>query len=161
MSEPIVIDLRDCDPGFKYEVARRLGGAGLLRCYACGSCTACCAVKGQAGEVAQGYDPRRIIRLIVLGAKERVLNSPELWFCSTCFSCQEVCPMDVRFAEVLCAVKNIAAEMGLLPPGLSAQAGLLSERGRLYEVGEFENEKRAEVGLPAVSETPLAELMEG
>ena len=160
MTELLTINIDQCDPTFKFEVQKRLGGENLLRCFACGSCTACCSVIKQAGQVAGDYDPRRIIRLIILGAKDFLLKSPELWFCSTCYSCQEVCPMDVRFGEVVNAVKNMAAELGQMPPGLKVQSSLLKERGRLLEVGEFENEKRTKLGLPQVSEHPLEELME-
>jgi len=41
-----------------------------------------------------------------------------------------------------------------MPAGLTVQRNLLKERGRLYEIGEFENEKREKMGLPRIKEHP-------
>jgi heterodisulfide reductase subunit C len=145
-----VVDTLATDPTFKFQVAAEPGGGGLLRCFGCGSCVAACPVKG----VEAAYDPRRFIKLVILGLRGEVVGSPELWHCATCYNCQEVCPMDVRFAEVVTAVKNLAVREGHQPAAMGAQRELLTEHGRLYEVGEFENEKRAGLGLPAVAERP-------
>ncbi|KMY68232.1 heterodisulfide reductase [Desulfocarbo indianensis] len=143
-----MISLNDCDPGFKFEVAAEPGGAGIKACFACAACSARCPVAGHREE----YDPRRIIRLTLLGRREEVLSSPLIWLCSACYSCQEVCPQQVRFTEVLTAIKNLAAKAGYAPPSAKQIAGLLAGHGRLLAVTEFENEKRAELGLPAVEE---------
>lgn len=142
--------LNDCDPQFKHDIAATPGGAGITACFACAGCSARCPVGGQRAD----YDPRRIIRLALMGAREQVLSSPLIWLCSSCYSCQEVCPQGVRFTEVLIAIKNLAVAAGYAPPSLKAIARLLAGHGRLLEVSEFENEKRAELGLPPVSERP-------
>lgn len=144
------IDLDRADPGFKHEVASRPGGEGLKLCYACGACSARCPVEAQLPD----FDPRRLIRQVILGLREAVLSSPLPWRCSTCFTCQETCPQGVGFTEVLFVLKNMAAETGHLPPGLASQSDLLREHGRLYEIGEFENRKRTEQGLPELPEKP-------
>ncbi|MBU2550287.1 MAG: 4Fe-4S dicluster domain-containing protein [Proteobacteria bacterium] len=144
------IDLDRADPGFKHEVARRRGAEGIKRCYACGACSARCPV----GELNPDFDPRRLIRLVVLGLRDEVLSSPLLWVCSTCYTCQETCPEGVDFTEVLFVLKNMAVEAGCFPPTLGAQVELLKNHGRLYEITDFENEKRAELGLPPLDERP-------
>jgi heterodisulfide reductase subunit C len=142
--------LNDCDPQFKHDIAATPGGAGITACFACAGCSARCPVGGQRPD----YDPRRIIRRALMGEREQVLSSPLIWLCSSCYSCQEVCPQGVRFTEVLTAIKNLAARAGYAPPSLKAIARLLAGHGRLLEVSEFENDKRAELGLPPVSECP-------
>jgi heterodisulfide reductase subunit C2 len=144
------INLDQADPGFKKEVAQRHGAANIKLCYACGACSARCPVT----QVHPEFDPRRLIRRVILGLREDVLQSPLLWLCSTCFTCQETCPQGVGFTEVLFALKNMAAEKGCLPPGMNAQTDLLKDHGRLYEIGEFENQKRVESGLPELPERP-------
>jgi heterodisulfide reductase subunit C len=52
------------------------------------------------------------------------------------------------------AIKNLAVEEACVPPGLKAQKGLLKQHGRLYEVTDFENEKREKLGLPPIVEHP-------
>ena len=37
-----VIDSRKVDPNFKFQIAKEDGGEGILKCFACGSCTARC-----------------------------------------------------------------------------------------------------------------------
>jgi heterodisulfide reductase subunit C len=106
------------------------------------------------GALTPGYDPRRIIRLAILGAREAVLSSPLIWLCSACHACAEVCPQQVCFTDVLTAIKNLAVRAGHAPPSHKAITRQLAGHGRLLEVTEFENKKRAELGLPAVSEMP-------
>lgn len=143
-----MISLNQCDPSFKYEVAAEPGGAGIKACFSCAACSARCPVAGHRQE----YDPRRLIRMTLLGQREEVLSSPLIWLCSACYSCQEVCPQQVRFTEVLTAIKNLAARAGYAPPSAKQIAGLLAGHGRLLAVTEFENDKRAELGLPPVEE---------
>lgn len=142
--------LNDCDSQFKHDIAATPGGEGLKACFACAGCSARCPVGGQRPD----YDPRRIIRLALMGARELVLASPLIWLCSSCYTCQEVCPQGVNFTEVLTAIKNLAARAGYAPPSAKAIARLLAGHGRLLEISEFENEKRAEMGLPPVAECP-------
>jgi heterodisulfide reductase subunit C len=145
-----VFDLNQAVLGFADEVAREPGGAHIRRCYACGACSARCPV---ADHLA-GFDPRRLIRLILLGQRDPVLQSPLPWRCSTCYTCQETCPQGVGFTEVLFAVKNIAARAGFFPPALGLQPDILRAHGRLLEITDFENKNRADLGLPAITERP-------
>ncbi len=145
-----IIDLDAADFAFADEVAKREGGGGIRNCYACGACSAMCPVL----PLKEDYDPRRIIRLVLLGQREAVLTEPFVWYCSTCASCQEVCPQGVNFTEVSFALKNMALEQGYFPAGLTAQVELLTEYGRLYNIGEFENDKRAKLGLPPMAQRP-------
>lgn len=144
------IRLNQCDPAFKYEIAAEPGGEGIKACFACAACSARCPV----GDHRPDYDPRGIIRQALLGMREEVLSSPLIWLCSACYSCQEVCPQDVCFTEVINAIKNIASREGHAPPSAKLTAEELARHGRLLSITEFENEKRAKLGLPAVGEKP-------
>jgi heterodisulfide reductase subunit C2 len=88
--------------------------------------------------------------MILLGMEEDLLKEEFLWHCSTCYTCQESCPQQVDFTEVVFALRNMAVRKGLAPPGMGAARNLLIQQGRMYEVGEFENEKRKEMGLPEI-----------
>jgi heterodisulfide reductase subunit C2 len=144
------IKLNDLDPSFKHRVAAQRGGEGIRRCFACKACTAACPIKA----VDSRYDPRKIIRMALLGMKKDLLESEFIWFCSSCYGCHEVCPQNVSFTEVMFAIKNLAAAEACMPAGLTAQKGLLKAHGRLYQIGEFENEKREKMGLPPIAEHP-------
>lgn len=144
------IKINDLDPTFKHRVACQPGGEAIKACFGCKACTAACPIEA----VHHRYDPRKIIRMALLGMKKEVLESEFIWFCSSCYGCQEVCPQDVRFTEVMFAIKNLAAAEGCVPAGLMGQKNLLRQHGRLYEVTEFENEKREKLGLPRITEHP-------
>ncbi len=142
------IKLNDLDPSFKFRIAQEPGGKGIMACYACRACTAACPIE----PIERRYDPRKIIRMAILGMEKEVLTSEFIWFCSTCYACHEVCPQGVGFTELMFAIKNIAAKEACAPPGLTAQRNILIQHGRLYEIGEFENEKRTKLGLPPIEE---------
>jgi heterodisulfide reductase subunit C len=143
-----VIDASQMDPTFADQIAAEPGGEHIRRCFACGTCTASCPVR----EVTERYNPRRIIHMAVLGLREPVLSSDFIWLCSTCYSCYERCPQDVRITELMHAIKNVAVREGYIHPSFRMQVDLLSQHGRLYDISEFENERRAEQGLPAIAE---------
>ncbi|MCX8116942.1 MAG: 4Fe-4S dicluster domain-containing protein [Desulfobacterota bacterium] len=141
-----MIHAKDLDPGFKDLIAREPGGQHIKKCFACGTCTAGCPVR----QITERYNPRKIIRMALLGMKKDVLSSPFIWLCSSCYTCYERCPQDVRIPELMNAIKNIAVREGHIPPPIKTQLELLSTFGRLLEISDFENEKRREFGLPLV-----------
>lgn len=139
----------ELSPEFKYEVSREPGGEKIKLCFSCGICTASCPIR----EVEERYNPRKIIRMVLLGMKQRVLNSDFIWLCSTCYSCTERCPQGVRFTDVMNAIKNLAVKEGYTPPALVQQIGILKKQGRLYEIDDFDNNKRASMGLPKIEKS--------
>lgn len=141
-----MIDSRTLDPNFKFLIAAEPGGENVKRCFSCGTCTAGCPVR----EVTDQYNPRKIIRMALLGMKKEVLSSQFIWLCSSCYTCFERCPQDVKIPELMNAIKNIAVREGYLPPAMKIQLDLLSSFGRLLEITDFENEKRKESNLPPV-----------
>jgi len=148
-NEGKVIKVNELDPNFKYEIQKEAGGENITRCFACGSCTAACPVR----EVNEKYNPRKIIRMALLGMKERVLSSDFIWLCSSCYTCYERCPQDVKITELMNAMKNIAVKEGYIHPSFVAQMEALNSHGRLYEIGEFDNKKRVKAGLPQIKES--------
>ena len=141
-----MIDSNTFDPEFKRLIAREPGGEHIHRCFSCGTCTAGCPVR----EVTDRYNPRKIIRMALLGMKQEVLSSQFIWLCSSCYTCFERCPQDVRIPELMNAIKNIAVREGHLPAAMKLQIDLLASSGRLLEVTEFEEDRRKELQLPSI-----------
>jgi len=141
-----MIDSKTLDPSFKLLISREPGGEHIKRCFSCGTCTAGCPVR----EVTDRYNPRKIIRMAILGMKKEVLSSQFIWLCSSCYTCFERCPQDVKIPELMNAIKNIAVREGYIPPAMKVQLDLLSSYGRLLEITDFENDKRKELNLPLV-----------
>lgn len=102
------------DQEFKNQVVSRPGGERATSCFLCGTCTAGCPVSALDNE----YNPRRIIRMVLLGMKKDILSSPEIWHCSQCHTCVAHCPQDVRLADVIRVLRQIALEEGYVTRGL-------------------------------------------
>ncbi len=100
------------DPNFKYEVAAQPGGEQIKVCFSCGTCTAGCPV----AEVDPRFSPRKIIRQVLLGQREAVLSSPLLWYCETCYACSVYCPQNVKFGDVMRALREMAVAEGYFSP---------------------------------------------
>ncbi|UCC20128.1 MAG: 4Fe-4S dicluster domain-containing protein [Promethearchaeota archaeon] len=141
-----MIDSKKLDRNFKYKVAAELGGTNITLCFACGTCTVSCPVR----EIDDKYNPRKIIRMIILGMRERVLKSKFIWLCSTCYICDERCPQNVQLSRIMTALKNIATREGYIHPFFRGQARLVNTFGRLYDVEDYDNEKREKLGLPCI-----------
>ena len=138
------IVVSELDPKFKDEVANTPGGENIKRCFLCGTCSAGCPVH----ELSDKYNPRRIIRMILLGMREKVLSSDFVWLCSTCYTCRERCPQDVRLSDIMTAVRNIAVKEGYIHPSYMGQLELINNQGKIYEIDEFDNRRRDRLGLP-------------
>ncbi len=142
---PYITD-EELDSEFKYEILDEPGGENFLRCMQCGTCTASCPVK----VIDPDYNCRRIIRMALIGDKDQVLKSKFIWMCSTCYSCYERCPQDVKITDLMTALKNLAVKYGHIHPSIKAQISLLEQFGALTEVSDFENRMREKFGLPRI-----------
>lgn len=111
------VDARTLDTRFKYDVAVRPGGENIKLCFACGTCTAGCPV----ADIDPDFNPRRIIRQVLLGFRKEVLASPVIWRCAQCYSCTAKCPQNVKFREVMRALREMAVAEGF------ADASLIDE----------------------------------
>ena len=98
----------ELDKNFKYEVAAHPGGENIKKCFSCGTCTAGCPVS----EVAEEFNPRKIIRMVLLGMKKEVLSSKVIWYCCSCYTCYTQCPQNVKFTDIMAALRHLAIKEG-------------------------------------------------
>ena len=97
------------DQNFKNKVATHPGGEHVLDCFLCGTCTAGCPVS----EIDDCFNPRKIMRQILYGMKDETLSDGEIWKCYQCHTCVAHCPQDVRFADIVRALREIAVAEGI------------------------------------------------
>ena len=76
----MVIKDEEIDLEFSKKLAKEIGES-FQQCFQCGTCSACCP----AGHVTQ-YRVRKLMRMAQLGLKDQILNSDEIWNCTTCSS---------------------------------------------------------------------------
>lgn len=74
------IRVSELNPNFKLEVITHEAACDMTACFSCGTCTAGCPIH----EAYPEYDPRKMARMVNLGMREIVLNSPYIWYCATC-----------------------------------------------------------------------------
>jgi heterodisulfide reductase subunit C len=101
---------KEINPSFGAEITKLPGGEYLNRCFSCGACSGICPVS----QAIPDFDPRKMIHMIRMGLKDRLLQSKLLWFCSSCRSCVFVCPQDVRFADIMSALREMAFAEGII-----------------------------------------------
>ncbi|MCF8010301.1 MAG: (Fe-S)-binding protein [Clostridiales bacterium] len=108
------MEAKKLDPNFRDEVinafATENDPSDLYNCLTCGMCTAGCPFNG----VHDNADPRKLIRKVMLGMKEEVLNDWFIWACTQCGRCTMQCPMNVDIAGL---VRTIRGNFGLRAPG--------------------------------------------
>jgi heterodisulfide reductase subunit C len=129
-------NLDSSDPRFRDQVAARPGGEKVANCFLCGTCTAGCPVSS----LRQEYNPRQMMRQILLGLKEEILSSSEIWQCQQCHVCVAHCPQDARFADVLRVIRQMAVEEGKFYPEMLNQIeniDLELKKQRIAQVSEL------------------------
>ncbi|MFC1521290.1 (Fe-S)-binding protein [Elusimicrobiota bacterium] len=95
------------------EILEATDGAASA-CFQCGTCTATCPwtlVKKDPVSV------RHMIRKIQLG-----LQGPDedLWLCTTCAACEEMCPRGVKISDVIKKLRRLSWKKGKVPKGMSS-----------------------------------------
>jgi heterodisulfide reductase subunit C len=108
---------------------RELAGR-CLQCYQCGQCVGACP---NGLELELG--PRRVVRMVLAGEVEELLTCADVWRCSECRACSEICPMEVDVAEVMASVRDLQRSFGGVrcPERKAAEIATkrLSRRGKI------------------------------
>lgn len=135
-----MIDLsEEAKPGLWKEIVPDEAG-DIRKCYNCGTCISGCPA-------AEGKPPlliRRLVRMVLLGLEEELLDDETPWACVSCNQCMEMCPQGVKPFEVGLAIRRwqCRKDETYLPPSLP----------ELYEIGHTQavhkvGELRRSVGL--------------
>jgi heterodisulfide reductase subunit C2 len=120
-----------------YQLLENLEKEGPFQAGACFQCRKC--TNGCPVAFAMDIYPDEIIRLVILGQRERVLNSKTIWVCAACETCTTRCPNEVRIAELMDQLKEIAVLENIPCPEPQVvrwhQSFLknIQKRGRVFE----------------------------
>lgn len=71
-------------------------GASFEACLTCGLCSSGCPASG-----IENMDPRKFIRMAMLGMDEELSTSKWIWTCTQCKRCQHVCPMSIDVSQLV------------------------------------------------------------
>ena len=115
------------------DVIKENGGEAFKLCYQCGLCDVVCPWNR-----VRNFSMRKIVREATFGLTD--IESDDIWLCSTCGSCPQQCPRDVRQIESGVALRRIATEYGVFPatakPVRGVSASLTAEGNPLNEKRE-------------------------
>jgi NADPH-dependent glutamate synthase beta subunit-like oxidoreductase len=89
---------------FTEDVRELLDNDKLKYCFECGTCTATCPV---AELTPRHFNPRVLLQKISLNLHE-TLTQPEIWLCTWCDRCPEVCPKGINPPEIFFLARELA-----------------------------------------------------
>jgi ferredoxin len=85
---------------------KEFGVEDAATCFNCGNCTAVCSLSSEATPF-----PRKVIRYLQLGLKDKLVASPEPWLCYYCGDCSETCPRQANPGEVMMGLRRYLTSM--------------------------------------------------
>ncbi len=117
---------------FVTEVMNTRGGALVLQCYQCGTCSGSCPVIDE-----MEYGPRRILHMIQAGMEDEVLSSQDMWRCVSCYSCANRCPRGIEITDLMAELRRMAIQKGYTQDKEAqfgqAFAETVQSHGRMFE----------------------------
>jgi heterodisulfide reductase subunit C len=92
-----IIDLNQADP-------KKFQSWNFLQdfCITCGLCSSSCPASG-----IDGFDPRKVVRMVSLGIEKELVDSKFPWICTMCGKCEEVCPMQIDIPDLVRKIRSL------------------------------------------------------
>ncbi|MDR0439191.1 MAG: CoB--CoM heterodisulfide reductase subunit C [Methanocalculaceae archaeon] len=138
---------QDSDPTFVRDV-EKISGTVAHICYQCGTCTGSCPSAPRSS-----YRIRNFMRRVNLGLKEISLTDPDLWLCTTCYTCSDRCPRDLIPTDVIMAMRNMAALRGIVPKNFLGTVNFIYQTGHGVPNSDANRAARVKLGLESEPET--------
>ncbi len=127
-AEPIV-------PDFDFiQAVEDKGPFQTAACFQCRKCTNGCPVT-----FAMDLYPDEVVRMVLLGQRQKVLGCQTIWVCAACETCTTRCPNEVQIAELMDCLKEMALKANITCPEpqiLTLHKAFLKnvqKRGRVFE----------------------------
>ena len=131
----------DTNPDFTKKV-EKIGRTIAHMCYQCGTCTGSCPSAPRSS-----YRIRLFMRRAVLGLENEALTDPDLWLCTTCYSCTDRCPRDIAPTDVIMAMRNLATLRDIIPRNFLKTAQLIYTTGHGVPNNDVNRAARERLGL--------------
>ena len=85
------------------ETLARISGVDVRKCMRCGKCSGTCPAYDE-----MEYHPHEFVYMVEKGEIEKLMASPSLYKCLSCFACVERCPRNVEPAKLVEAIRLVA-----------------------------------------------------
>ena len=129
------------NPEFTKDV-EKLSGTVAHMCFQCGTCTGGCPSAPRST-----YRIREFMRRGVLGLEEEALTDPDLWLCTTCYSCTDRCPRDLAPTDVIMAMRNAAFKRDIIPVNFLKTVTAIYSSGHGVPNNDVNRAAREKLGL--------------
>ena len=97
---------------WSWEFESELKKSNLLskfeKCLTCGKCVGYCP----ASTVSETYNIRKLIRDMLFGRADLLLSSEEIWQCFLCYTCEVLCPVELKIPNLIHLLREKALETG-------------------------------------------------
>lgn len=110
------------DPGLLQDL-KAFGLREAGKCFHCSYCTVTCPLSTPGNPF-----PRKLVRYMQLGLKDRILRAPEPWLCHYCGDCSSQCPRGAEPGESMMAARRY----------LTSRYDWTGFSRRFYTSGKFE-----------------------
>ena len=106
------IPLTSANQTFKENAGLSDRASTYAYCFTCENCSTVCPVVGNYDNPVDELDllPHQIMQSMGFGIKDLAMGSRMLWYCLTCYQCQEHCPQGVKVTDILYELKNLSAK---------------------------------------------------
>jgi Fe-S oxidoreductase len=91
-----------------YDLAK---AKNVWACYDCGKCTGTCPITRAGAD----YSPRRHVLAANLGGRQKVVPDDSLSVCLTCSQCDQRCPAEVNYTDLVMRLRQVAHGEGHEP----------------------------------------------
>jgi len=143
-----MIDLATTNKDLWREVTKH---GDINYCFNCGTCVVGCP----ASTAAEPLLIRSLVRMVLLGLEDDLLDEDSPWTCVTCSRCEEMCPMGVRPFEICLEIRKWQCKND--ETRIPMATAEVYQRGYTQAV-EKVDKLRAQVGLtdklPTINEFP-------
>lgn len=78
----------------------RISGVNPRKCMQCGKCSGTCPSYDE-----MEYHPHQFVSMVRKGEIEKLMQSPSIYKCLSCFACVERCPRNVEPAKLIEAIR--------------------------------------------------------
>jgi len=91
-----------------YSLLEQIEAVGPFQAGACFQCRKC--TNGCPVTFAMDLYPDEVIRMVILGQRKTVLGCRTIWVCAACETCTTRCPNEVKIAELMDCLKEMAIQ---------------------------------------------------
>ncbi len=112
------VKLKKIKAKIKEHINEAVPQSNIDYCLTCGLCVSGCPASG-----LEGLDPRKFLRLIVLGQDEEILGTDWIYSCTMCARCKYACPMGIDIGRIVYELRGMRPK-DKRPPNLQRSCDL-------------------------------------